>query len=532
MKNYLLILNAILSFQYLFGQQNKIDSLLTLLKTDKEDTNKVMHLNKLCKEYMKVGSYNIAMERSRDAMQISEKLNFKKGVANSNTYIGLIYGHQGNYSDALKYYFESLKIQKELNNKQEIANSYNNIGLVYWNQGNYSEALKNHFASLKIREEIGDKRGIAGSHGNIGNVYYSQGNHPVALKNHFASLKIREEIKDKQGIANSYSSIGLIYADQGNSLEALKNYSVALKTYEELGIKDAIAGSYNNIGIIYNNQGNNAEALKNYFTALKINEEMNDKQGIAASYNNIGIIYVEQADNLIKEKGSSDSVAGKLADALKNYFKALNIYKEFVDKDGMASSFINLGVVHTKLNKLTEAEDYLNKGLILSKELGSKEYIKASYSGLAILDSTIGNCKAEIKNYRLFILYRDSLDNEETRKKTIQQSMTYDFEKKELATQAIHDKQTVISVAESKRQQIFLWFIGAVALGAGLIAIIILRSLRITRRQKTIIETQKYLVEQKQKEILDSINYAKRIQDVLLPSENYFKQNLNRLQKI
>ncbi len=37
-----------------FAQTNaKIDSLLTLLKTAKEDTNKVNHLNKLCGEYRK-----------------------------------------------------------------------------------------------------------------------------------------------------------------------------------------------------------------------------------------------------------------------------------------------------------------------------------------------------------------------------------------------------------------------------------------------------------------------------------------------
>ena len=35
-----------------FAQQSKIDSLLTLLKTDKEDTSKVIHLNKLSWKYI------------------------------------------------------------------------------------------------------------------------------------------------------------------------------------------------------------------------------------------------------------------------------------------------------------------------------------------------------------------------------------------------------------------------------------------------------------------------------------------------
>jgi hypothetical protein len=76
-----------------------------------------------------------------------------------------------------------------------------------------------------------------------------------------------------------------------------------------------------------------------------------------------------------------------------------------------------------------------------------------------------------------------------------------------------------------------------------LLAGFIFRSLRITRKQKNIIELQKnkveeqkqkvehqkHLVEEKQKEILDSIHYAKRIQQSLLPTEKYIERHLNRL---
>jgi hypothetical protein len=71
----------------------------------------------------------------------------------------------------------------------------------------------------------------------------------------------------------------------------------------------------------------------------------------------------------------------------------------------------------------------------------------------------------------------------------------------------------------------------------------VFRSLRITRKQKNIIEEQKNLVEQQkqevelqkflveehQKEIIDSIKYARRIQRALLPTEKYIDKNINRL---
>ncbi len=67
-------------------------------------------------------------------------------------------------------------------------------------------------------------------------------------------------------------------------------------------------------------------------------------------------------------------------------------------------------------------------------------------------------------------------------------------------------------------------------------AVFIFRSLKITRKQKQIIEAQKQeverqkqKVEQKQKDILDSIRYAKRIQDCMLPREKIIHRNVEKL---
>ena len=46
-----------------------------------------------------------------------------------------------------------------------------------------------------------------------------------------------------------------------------------------------------------------------------------------------------------------------------------------------------------------------------------------------------------------------------------------------------------------------------------------------------IIEKQKQEVEEKQKEIIDSINYAKRIQQSQLPTEKYINKSIKRLKK-
>jgi len=52
---------------------------------------------------------------------------------------------------------------------------------------------------------------------------------------------------------------------------------------------------------------------------------------------------------------------------------------------------------------------------------------------------------------------------------------------------------------------------------------------KVEQGQKKVIENQKQLVEEKQKEILDSIHYAKRIQQSLMPTDKYIERNVTKL---
>jgi hypothetical protein len=127
--------------------------------------------------------------------------------------------------------------------------------------------------------------------------------------------------------------------------------------------------------------------------------------------------------------------------------------------------------------------------------------------------------------------------------------MTYDFEKKEAVAEAEHKKelenQELIAAEKSRKQRLVLILVSSFLLLVVLFAGFIFRSLRITRKQKQVIEVQKQLVEQQkqevehqkiiveehQKAIIDSITYARRIQRSLLPTEKYIEKAINRLRK-
>jgi tetratricopeptide (TPR) repeat protein len=470
-----------------FAQQNKMDSLIILLKTAKEDTNKVNILNLLSDELCNIGLNDSAIRYANQAILLANSINGKVWLKGA-------------------------------------ADGYSNLALVYYHQGNYPEAIKNQTILLKIRRDIGDKYGMAASYGNTGNIYYRQGNYPEALKSYFSALKAFEEIKFNEGIAGSYENIGLIYQRQGDYVQALKNFSTASEISKKINDMSGISEALTNIGVTYSYQKKYTEALRTHLAALKIDEEISDnKQAIAMGYYNLGDVYAH---------------LGNYTEALQNHFTSLKIREEIDDKAGITSSYNHIGIVYMYQHKTIESNSWLQKGLQLAKELGIKEDIKESYKNLTKADSVLNDYKAAFEHHKLYILYRDSLNNEETKKKSLQATMQYEYDKKEIANKAEQDKLDAINAEEKKKQQIVIYAVAGLLVLVGVFAIFMYNRFRITKKQKSVIEEQKVLVDkayeslhEKNKEVIDSIRYAKRIQTALITSEKSIEKSLNRLMK-
>ncbi len=498
-----------------FGiSQNGTDSLLNSIKSAKHDSVRVNGYNSLFLQF-EFEDEQKAQEYLDKAFALAQKINYKKGLALTHIHLGYFAEDQGNFAEALNQYTKALQLFEAINYKVGIADSYNSIGMVHNSMSDYSSAIKNYSFALKTFESIGSIKGIASANNNIGLVYSNQGNNPEALKHYFASLKIFQKTGDRKSEAKSFNNIGNIYRSQNNYTEAFKNHFTALKIRHEIGDEVGLAVSYNNIGNVYFLQGNYEEALKNYDTCLNMREGFNDKLGIADVCVNIGIVYMKQAN---------------YQEALSKYLKALNIYVELNDELGIASSYGNIANVHIKQKKYNEAEKDLLKAKELSIKIGYRDYLKDVYAAFTLLDSSRNNYKGAYQNHILFISYRDSIDNELTRKKTIENQMTYDFEKKEAVAKAEHQKeienQKTLAEEKNRKQNLIIAFVAIGLLLVLVFAGFIFRSLRVTRKQKHIIEQQKHLVEEHQKEIIDSITYAKRLQQAILPSAEEIKKHL------
>jgi two-component sensor histidine kinase/Tfp pilus assembly protein PilF len=419
-----------------FAQTSKLDSLLNLLKKDKEDTNKVIHLYKLCYEFDAIGEYDKGLQYGKQSLLLAKKIQF----AYSN--MGIIFDDLGNFPEALKSYMIALKIRKEIDDKKGIAACLNNIGEICRVQGNYNEALKNYFEALKLFEEIDFKFGIASAFNNIGTIYKALKNYPQALKFYKSSYDIKLQINDKRGIVAYYGNVASLYEEGGDFNKAIKNHLLGLAIAEEIKDIGSKALSYNHLGEIYLRQLKFSEANNYLQHALKIELEIEDKKGIAITY---------------------------------SYLSDLNI----------------------KLNHRPEARIFVNKALTLAKELGNKNLMASCYENLSVLDSANGDFRGALQNYKMFMLYEDSLVTEDAKKISVEANMQYEFDKKEIATKVQHDKIVYQLEADNRLQKQWRLFLIVVIILACLGLFFMIRAYN-NKKKLTLILSE----EDKRKEVL------------------------------
>lgn len=497
-------------------------------------------LNNLGVISRKKGNIPKAFECYNKCLKLNEELGDKKGIALALSNIGFIYNQQGDLSQAMDYYKQSLKMRETIGDKDGVASSLTNIGFVYNQQGNVPRAMDYFIRSLKLREALGDKDGIAVTLINMGYIYRNQGNIPKALEYYSKCLKIQEELNDKSEIATLLSHIGSIYYDLGDVSKALEYHGRSLKIREELGNSREIANSLISLGKIYYNQGDTSvksskkdalragqlKALDYYTKSLDIHEKIGDKKGIAISLSSLATVYETEGD---------------IAKALDYLERSLKIREEIEDKSGVAGSLNNIGRIYLNEKKYSEALKFCSRSMTISKELGFPESIKNAANALYKIYSATGKPQLALDNYEIYIQMRDSIVNEESKKVSLKNQFKYEYEKKALADSLKVAEDKRIATAQLKQEKTKRYALyGGLTLVA-LFGMFMLNRFRVTQKQKNIIELkeketqqqneiikiQKHLVEEKHKEITDSINYAERIQRSFLATEKQLSENLN-----
>lgn len=389
--------------------------------------------------------------------------------------IAKVYSAIGNYEAALQMMEKAYEINKKLGDPFLEARSLVRIGEIYRAQGKFDKAITYYMDCIELSEQNNDMKGLGIAYVGLGNLHNAQGNREKALDYVNQAIECYEKVDYNQGIAIGYNNLASIQADQGDFKSALAYYVKANETFNELENFEGTSTTANNIGTIYHMEGDYDKAIEYYQKSIDDAMRLKDLKRVANALNNIAHIH--------KERG--------------NYQKALNVNQEALD--------------------MAKQSNYI---LVLRNVTG----------GRYLILEKAGDYKGALEYYMKYRDLQDSITSERNQTEIVSQEMQYQYEKEKYADSLAHQQEKLMSDLKHERemdrqnQQRILLFSG---LGVALLfGGFVFNRLRLTRKQKAIIEHAHEELEEKNQEILDSINYAKRIQTAILPPDNLFKRHL------
>lgn len=334
---------------------------------------------------------------------------------------------------------------------------------------------------------------------------------------YFKGLAIEEQLRVQKYSYWFYSNIGNLYLDQRNYPKALEFSYKATAAERKANDKPALLNSLTNLGQIYAAMERSDSALFYYEAALKIAEKLNDPFGISSSLVNLTQLHVR----------------------LKHYEKAMslglrsyNVTKSNGFTDLYAYALMNLGNIKKELKHYEDAENYFLEAAAVVKKTGATAMLREAYAQLAALYEEKGDFKKAFDYFKLHSDTKDSLLNQENSKLITEMNTKYTTEKKEKEIELLKKNEDIQHLELTKKknelenQQTI-----SVAIFLGLVLLIIVAILSFNRyklKKKAndqlqtafnLIEEKNALIEKSNVMITDSIVYAKRIQDAILPAD-------------
>jgi tetratricopeptide (TPR) repeat protein len=489
--NYLILFSIIVFQLFVNVYANKEDSLLNLIENSSNIDQKIDLYNKLSNQFLRSDTTK-SLKYAQNAILLAEKNNNVRGQIASTESLARYYTEQGNYNAAKTYLINILDKYSDSEHDKEIAAVCISLANIYDILSEFDLALTYYLKAEKSFEKTDNKRGMGLA---------------------------------QMGIANVYSTTKFYK-------EAIKYYK---RSYENLiKIDEKYASwSINNMAIAMMEISQNDSALFFFEKSLEIKLRFEDYYGASYTYTDMGTLFEKLDKNNL---------------ALESYEKALEIKKtlEGINPETIGSTYNKIGNLYIKLGKYSEAISNLEKGIEYSIKSSSLQYLSEAYKNISNAYYNLGSFKEAFHYLEQYSLTNDSLVkllNSETLTElkmvyeTVQKDKDIELLNNSVALQQKTMKLQELEVEESNRknQLITIYLVSAlivIVLALGLGWVLYKANINKKKTNEVLAKTnqeinhQKHIIEEKHKEITDSINYAERIQRSFLASTEMLNANL------
>ncbi len=529
-------------------------------KTDdnKTDDNKTTDDNKVT-DTVKVDNGEVA-DILKDIDKYKKTGNTEK-LAELNEQLGDIYASGKDYDKAKEAYLEAIKNSKKNDTPVKTGDLYTNVGKVEYITNNKVEAITDYYQALEYYKTEGDSKRAELTYNNLATIYNSMSFYEKAVdaykdaienaentatiakysskiadtyrkmedlkqtaEFYEKTIRFEKENKNNVELITSYSNASSVYLEMADYDKAAEYINAALDLNEEVGAAEKQPMLFNNLGNINFSQNNFDEALKNYKKALEKSIEQKNRRNEAITYHNLGIVYFERKE---------------IPDAKSNFVKSNEIaqaegYNDLLAKNMfMFSKIVALSISSNK--DFAEFQDFLIKG---SPHMYAYDMPMSDYQ----------------EKYSFATKTKEELIEELTMKEQEIREQQESIEKQKLLNKVLVIEKDAEST-KNKHQRRIIWSMAIALLVVIVFALIALREYILKKRaygelqhknaqilqQKEEIQTQadelldknEKITEQNVKiqsqndKINSSMEYAKNIQNAILPATNIMNASID-----
>lgn len=422
------------------------------------------------------------------------------------------------------YKKDSVKAVYELNQFSKLYSSNPDFRAAYFSAqsyinsrtGKFQRAIQNENLAMLIYDSLKNYELSTKSLINIYRYCIKNNREDTILIIYYNRLKMVEGNAILEMVVNE--RIGVHFKENFSEEKALKYLERAYQISKKVDLNGKrtvkiVLGIYKNLGVLYRNKKDFQRAEFLFDKGVAVAEEYEDFHYKGILLNSLGVLYRE---------------TGEYTKAIKALEESMRIKEGAVNKLPLATTLANLGGLYLRIDEIAKAERCLKQAEQIVNESKDIKRRLQTFSGLFELYKRKNEVSMAFPYAVKVIELKDSSYLQDLAEENAKLEAMFNNAKKqkEVELAEFKNKQLESNIQMKNREN------KVILLGLSVLIVLLIWSLfsyvgkrkahKELELKNTLVVTQKIKVEEQHKEIIDSITYAKRLQEGILPSEQLF----------
>ncbi len=463
-----------------YTQNKVIDSLQIALKNAKSDTARINLSNQLVTKMSEV-NLDSAISLGNKTIIKAQKLKFRKGEAEALNTTASSLIRKGEFETAKKNLDDAIIIAESLKDSLRLSTAYGNYGMLYGMQGKYDSSATFFKNAIAMLEANGRTTNLDRYYSGLAISFQMRSDYQQALLYQQKSLKLAETNKNLSSQAYTLLNMGNTYQKINDTLRAEKTLLKAVDFAKQAGVKNVEIYSYSNLASMYQDMEKWELEYDYAIKASTLAEQLGDTSIEVASYSKAAIALSN----------------------LKKYDEAITLINKGMAKASNEKQPIVIVQLNEAMGRTLELQQKYQEAIPYFEKCLEAGQATDQYDGnMAAINVVLAKCyektgdyKKALSHYKLYAEIKDSITSKEKIQEATEQTMTYEFNKKQAITQREQDLKDA-EVKRVRNQQYFaIGLLFIFLLAAGSIAFLQYRSNLQKRRTNRLLKHEKQKAE-------------------------------------